>query len=222
MNDEKKVIIFIVEGGSDKIFFGEYKKIFLQHHVLIHVVKGDIFSNRQLKKRSSTSVIKGIVNKVINDNSVLGITREDVQYVYQITDTDCCFQKDKFENDSLAVIRKTKAEKINAIVEMQRYTASDKRTYELLYLSPNLEGALTPNFDNTNADGVDKSLNMLNLIKHLNKTGNIKQALNEIVSTDKIAPFDEYFKSWDFIRCDNNCQKPYTNLKFVTCDKQKQ
>lgn len=214
MNREKKVIIFIVEGGSDKIFFGEYKKIFTNHHVLIHVVKGDIFTNHQLKNRSTNSVVKEIINKVIKDNSVLGVTLDDVDYIYQITDIDNCFQKDKFSNESLSRIRQIKAEKINAIIELQRYSKKD-RGFDLLFFSPNLEGALTPRFDSKNADGVEKSKNMLKLIREINSKGNIEDQLNKMIDNPMIAPFSEYFESWDYIRRDNNCKKANTNLKLI-------
>lgn len=217
MNKEKKVILFIVEGGSDKIFFSEFEKVFPNYHVLVHVVKGDIFSNRDLKNKSITSVVKEIIQVVLNENSILGLVPSDIETIYQITDTDCCFQVEEFSNMSLTVIRRTKAEKINDVLAIQEYMSTPENDkYKLLFFAPNIEGPLTPEFDPTGKHGGFKQVNMLNLISNLRlQSKGMYWAMKELLDSDEIAPFSEYFDSWDFIRADNNSQGNFTNLKFI-------
>lgn len=217
MNNEKRVILFIVEGNSDRIFFSEYQKLFPDYHVLIHVVKGDIFSNRDLKNQSIKTVVQEIVKKVLRENPVKGLLPTDIAYIFQITDTDCCFQDDQFSNYSLDVIRKAKANKINDVIAMQQYMSNlEYKKYKLLYFSPNLEGALTPSFDPEGKHGGHKQNNMLKLVasmRHHHK--GFEYALNQKLNNRAIAPFDEYFESWEFIRETNNSQGNFTNLKFT-------
>lgn len=219
MNNEKKVILFIVEGGSDKIFFSEFEKVFTEHHVLVHSVKGDVFSNRNIKNVSMKIIVKEIIEKVLKDNSVLGLIPKDIDYIFHITDTDCCFQQEEFSNYSLTVIRRSKAEKINDVITMQRYMPNDDtEKYKLLYFAPNLEGPLTPSFEVTNQrlEGADKSRNMIKLISTLrNDSNSFEESVFKLFNKQEIAPFAEYYQSWDFIREGNNSQGNYTNLKFV-------
>lgn len=222
MNNEKKVVLFIVEGGSDKIFFSEFEKVFTEHHVLVHSVKGDVFSNRDLKNQSMKSVVANIISKVLKENSILGLFPSDIEYIFHITDTDCCFQIEEFSNHSLTVIRRAKAEKINNVISIQKYMPSpETEKYKLLYFSPNLEGPLTPEFDLAGKHGGDKQRNMIELLTKLRSADkSFADSIYQLFNNNIIAPFDDYYESWEFIQEYNNSQDNYTNLKFIF-DKEK-
>ncbi len=220
----KKVIIFLVEGPSDREALAPVlKKLFVSDQIHFHVMHGDITSHSMLSSDKSSNILLKYID---TERKKYGFKPKDILKVVQIIDTDGAFIAD----ESVIYGENTRIEyKKNCIITKypeqiqarnQRKTASVKKLIEtnyigtapyfIYYLSRNLEHVLM-NIAKDVAD--DKKTDYADSFADRFKNKPLK-FLNFISSID-FAVTGDYNETWDFIMQGNNSLKRHSNLHLL-------
>lgn len=204
----KKVILFIVEGDSEKVFFNPVlNELFPKEEYKFAVVGGDITGDYEVTtKENIESKLEAIINEYINETKIL---LSDIHKIIQVIDTDGAFIKDtsiQFHVSDKVLYTHTKiktnhVEKIikrnklkKEVVEKLIGTESIKGiTYEIYYMSCNLDHVL---FDEPNQSAhckIDKA------IEYADRLYGNELELLKLLESDVVKHYSDYKKSWEEI-----------------------
>lgn len=88
-NKFKKVVLFIVEGPTDKLSLGEImSRLYDNEQVRFYVYKGDL-TLQPPKSGGALKQVQKVVQDFLNQNP--GIYRKDIRQIIHLTDTDGCY-----------------------------------------------------------------------------------------------------------------------------------
>lgn len=161
----KKIILFILEGTSDKesldILLEDYLK---QFQLKYKIVRGDITTHNHIGPENAIKAIKTCIDEVI-DGSI--IKKDDIERIIHIVDTDGVFIPDeyiyfdpkaisiRYENSGIytqdvAMVKRRNDEKRRVIsklidtksIKKSEYGKSTLIPYQIYYFSCNLEHVL--------------------------------------------------------------------------------
>ena len=227
---EKKVILFIVEGISDKVSLQEiFENYFDPLLTQVDVVQGDI------TQKSLPSEIKANLNKKIQAFcDIEKIRPKDIRQVFQIVDTDGAFISDNNviqttgnetvytldailakNQKSIQERNKNKASVLNILSKIKEITVTSgnsnvKISYAIYYFSRNLEHVLHNNSGNL-TDEQKKELSNEFDDSYCGDVEKFKLFINDAA----FAVVGSYSDSWDFIKRDTNSLKRFSNLHLV-------
>lgn len=224
----KKVVLFIVEGISDKDSLEILLDELLEENneVIFQVVGGDITADRDIKK----SNIKNGITNIIKDSGKRKFKPSDYREVIHLVDMDAAFisEENIYEDITLdKFIYKDDgiyANKINRIIErnnrkqglLNLLTSTNKVygsvPYRVFYFSCNLEHVLH------NERIVEKNLKVEYANKFQDKYIDDLDAFINLICNSEFSVKKEYKESWEFIKQDNNSIKRFTNFNILIED----
>lgn len=231
MAKSKKIILFIVEGPTEKIALGSiFYRIFNPAYVEFDVVHGDLTSNYDTW-RNPREAVREIVLDYIKANR--GFRWDDIKQVVQICDTDGAFipessiiqsdnEKTVYTDDCIfstnpnGIIDRNSRKKysMNKLVAVKSLTYRKKSIpYAVYFLSRNMEHAFY-NIKGNLSDEKKSDLAYKFRKKYIN---NIDEFLAFLKSSD-IAVEGSYKDTWDYIKVGNNSLKRGSNLYLVLPD----
>ena len=228
---EKRVLLFLVEGTSDKV---SLQSIFENHFdskkVQISVVHSDI------TQEVMASEIKSKLNEKIQEFcSIDKIKIKDIKQVIHIVDTDGAFikQDNILQNpdgsttsyteeqinaknrDSIILRNQNKSGVLNTLSKISAITVTSGSTnisvpYSIYYFSRNLEHVLHNLIDNlTDQQKEDLS----NDFDDDYEGDSVK--FKEFISNPVFAVPGNYKETWDFIKKDTNSLKRFSNIHLL-------
>lgn len=217
----KQIVFVIVEGPSDaEALDAIISKIFDKDAVYVHIIHGDITSERGV---TSANIVGKIGNEVRAFAKSNHYKSSDFKAILHIVDTDGAYIPDanviedktvKSPMYSLTEIRafdKHNIENRNA----QKKTNLDKLCYtneiwnvqyRIYYMSCNLDHVL---YDKLNSSDEEKENDALHFA--LQYKAKIPEFLKFISESD-FAVIGGYRESWDYIRCDLHSLERHTNI----------
>lgn len=229
MSEEKKVLLFIVEGISDEVSFeGVLENFFENYAVKVAVMRCDI----TVQNSPAPSEIKAILSNKINEfcqKERIQFPQDFIQIVH-LVDTDGAFVNDtaiisgadasdgiKYTENNIIAKNVQEIKKRNAVKKaiLKKISSMGKLNhieYKVYYVSRNLEHVLHNRIDNV-TDAEKETLSEAFDDKYGEKE-NLDAFLAFI--NDKIfAVQQDYKQSWQFIQQDFNSLKRYTNLNLL-------
>lgn len=228
---EKKVLLFIVEGISDKVSLQAIlESYFDSKKVQISVFETDI------TQKSFPSTIKAELNLNIQIFcSVEKLKIKDIQKIIHIVDTDGTFAPENSviqdinrktisyteteiitkDKDSIIKRNKNKASILSTLCKMRNLTVSAGRSnfsipYSVFYFSRNLEHVLHNRIESLTKDDKKELSNQFDE-DYNGDAGKFKAFISE----PTFAVSGDYLATWEFIKKDNNSLKRYTNLHLL-------
>lgn len=224
----KKVVLFIVEGITDKICLENIMDTLIDtyssnHRLLLEITNGDITSDYTVQpnnvKKKLTEIIKGYGKRKYKSN--------DYKEIIHIIDMDGAFideslihedvEQDEFRYDLSGIYYRSKEKVIKRndhkkkIIETLINTSTVFRNvkYRVFFLSCNLEHVF---HNKLNVDVEDKVVLAKKFEKEYEE--DIDKFI-EFICNSKFSCKKEYCDSWKFIKVDNNSIKRYTNLDII-------
>lgn len=221
-NNRKKLILFIVEGITDKTSLSRVLHKYLQGNseVRFEITHGDITSNRSNTPANILGVIGNIVNKF---RKIYGLKKTDFYEVVQLVDTDGafvdssniksnantqkllyledCIQTKNIENIKQRNLKKSSI--LNRLVDTQAVCSTIP--YSVYFFSCNLEHVF-----HNEANMPDK-LKSEQAYAVSDKYSNPRQFIS-FIEKYKCDCADSYLDTWEFIKLDTNSLKRYTNF----------
>ena len=220
--NRKKVVLFIVEGVTDRESLELLLTELVQanNQIIFQVVGGDITSDRGV---TNTNVKSKIID-IIKDGGKRKFKPNDYREIIHLVDMDAAFisEKNIHEDDTLnrfsykddgiyssnreAIIRRNDRKK--KILNLLMSTRKVYRTvpYRVFYFSCNLEHVLH------NEREVDDSLKIKYAEDFQDKYIDNLYGFVELLCHSEFTVKEEYKESWDFIKQDNNSIKRFTNF----------
>lgn len=217
----KKVILFIVEGITDKISLGGIiDKLVSSNLAKFHISEGDITSNNSTNTTNALRKVNDQVNKFINMQ--LGIKKSDIMRIVHLIDMDGAFvgkeqvsEKDvgKFIYNESEILAYSKDKVIERNIKKQkiinRLSLCPKIAnipYSMYYFSCNLEHVLH------NKINVDDNEKMDYADNFADKFYKKEASFLEFIRNDKFAVKGEYKETWEFIKVNGNSLKRFSNF----------
>ena len=224
----KKVVLFIVEGISDKdsleLLLSEIVEE--NNEVIFQVVGGDITVDRDVKK----SNIKNEITNIIKDSGKRKFKPSDYREVIHLVDMDGVFISeeniyedstlDKFTykddgiygNNTKGIIERNDRKQglLNLLISTDKVYGSVP--YRVFYFSCNLEHVLH------NDRAVEDSLKVGYADKFQDKYIEDLGDFIELICNSDFSVKKEYKESWEFIKKDNNSIKRFTNFNILIED----
>lgn len=218
----KKIVFVIVEGPSDETALGAlFSEIMDESNVYIHVVYGDITTQRYTTSSNILAKICNIVKTYAKENN---FKKSDFKEIIHITDTDGVYVKDEhvqedkniasieYRLDSIICNNRANIIRRNA----QKRSILDKMhnckyiwnsiPYSCYYMSCNLDHVLYDKMNCTN-DEKDDNAHMF-VKKYIN---NAVRFISYISESD-FSVMNGYKESWEFIQQDRHSLERNTNL----------
>ncbi len=218
----KKIILFIVEGITDKtslelalqnLFEGENRVVF-------EVVKGDITTSN----RTNSKNIRSKLTTLVKSNGQRKYEASDYKEVIHIVDTDGAFLKSKYiffdekyrhfhytedgifcrNIEKVEERNRQKAEMLNVLLHTD--TVYTNVPYRVFYFSCNLEHVL---HDRINLPDDDKTRYAE---KFEEKYADDAQKFLHFMCNSEFSFQGDYHSSWKFIKLENNSVKRYSNF----------
>lgn len=224
----KKVVLFVVEGITDKISFEYIMDSIIETYssndkLIFEISKGDLTSDYSVQpnnvKEKLVRVIKGYGKRKYKPN--------DYKEIVHIIDTDGVFidnnlinedeSQKKFKYDLSGIYYKNKEKVIDrnehkkkiieSLLKINKIYKNVK--YRIFFMSCNLEHVLHNKIDAEEDEKIE-------LAKEFEKRyeENINEFINFICNSE-FSCKKEYSDSWMFIKSDNNSIKRYTNLDII-------
>ena len=231
VNLKKKVIIFIVEGPSDKAAFGTiFQNYFSTDEVRFLVIHGDITTEPHV---SRDNIISRLNDQIKRTMDRYGYESEDVQEVIHLVDTDGAFVKTDIvvQNDSAekpfyyedrietnnrdGIISRNECKKgiltkLYLTGKVCESLCKGGIKYRVYYNSCNLEhvlyGELKAFTDREKEELADD---------FAEKYEDDVEAFVAFITNPEFAVIDSYKKTWAFIEKDLNSLKRHSNLGLV-------
>lgn len=218
--ESKKVILFIVEGSTDKNSLSLILYRLLNNvNVKFHVVGGDVTSEKETSVKNCIVKVTNEIKSFLEENKY---DKKDIIKIVHLVDTDGAFvNNDKIIMDEDVKIKYTLdsilTKNIENIVERNNRKSSviDKLynldkvyniDYFMYYFSCNLEHVLH------NEENINDHLKEEYSDKFLDKYINNERKFIEFICTSNFSMINDYVKSWEFIKKDTNSLKRYCNL----------
>lgn len=221
IKNSKKVLIFIVEGESDKIVLDLVTKILKENEIVFHVVRGDISSDDYVTTNNVESKISRMIEE---ERSKYMLKKSDIFKVVHIFDMDGAYIFDSlikpssnsnfvYKDDGIYCSDFDRVKKRNRHKrEIMDYllslnSISNKYKYECYYFSCNLDHAL---YDERNLEDnlkTSKANSFKDYFCDREKT--FVDFLELVVSCG--VP-NTYTESWDFIKNNDNSLQRHTNF----------
>ena len=217
----KKVVIFIVEGQTDKRTLEKiFKKIYRNKNIHYEVTDGDITTNDKININNVENEIFNLINAYLKDQK---LKVSDVWQIVHIFDMDGAYIPDDniIEGSSSKFVYSTTNISCNNIEKVKERN-SKKRTimdyllkvstirnipYECYYLSSNLEHALYDKLNLSEEEKRDYADNFYDMF--LDKEILFVEFLNKVVVNG--VP-DSFPSSWRYIKEELHSLERHTNL----------
>lgn len=216
----RKIILFIVEGVTDKISLGELIDCFVEDfEIRFHVVNGDVTTNYGSTPQTIIAKVNHQIEKFL---SIHGFRKNDLERVVQIVDTDACFVPDDiiveakvekiyYEDDKVMVVNKEKIIQRNKnksanLKKLSSIKDINKIPYSVYYNSCNLEHVLHNERDLQ--DAKKRAYSQKFIDKYIdNEAGFIN-----FISDSHFSVKGGYHQTWDFIEEKKRSLERFTNL----------
>lgn len=219
---ERKVLLFIVEGLSDKVSFeGQFVKFFSSFDVQVAVMRCDVTTEVY------SSEIKSYLNSRIEEFcSIEKVKKTDIKGIVHLVDTDGAFvsedcvkqntsdETEYTDKEILAKNRETLIER-NKKKSLVLKKLCSMRTlaginYTVYFLSRTLEHVLHNRIENL----TDQDKTELSEAFDDSHADNLEGFL-AFIADEVFAVKGDYKQTWDFIKQDTNSLKRYSNLHLL-------
>lgn len=212
----KKVILLIVEGGSDEtLLIDRLKELFRDHEIRFEPQRGDILYDARKQRKPIKEVIGDTVKEILQKRK---FKQSDILAVIHIIDTDgCLIPEDNividnqqealtyYQNTNISVQSETQMNNIltrNDIRGRNIRTmnsigniVSNKYAYQIFYFSRNLEHVI---FNEPNPCSETKVDNIEEFLKELDSP--LEEYLSQYMPDIEAGSYSEqYIASWTFI-----------------------
>lgn len=218
--NSKKVILFIVEGISDKNSLALIlSRLIRNERIEFHIVGGDITSSKETTIKNCMIVVNEEVKKFLNVNR---FKRSDLLRVVHLIDTDGAYIDFSMvkENNSEKVIYTEEnllAKNVDAIIERNNrkskilnklYNANSisKTDYRMYYFSCNLDHVLH------NEQNLEDNLKYKYSDDFVGKYYEKEGEFVKFISNSDFSVRGDYIETWNFIKKDENSLKRYCNF----------
>jgi len=216
----KKVILFIVEGVTDKNSLSLIlSKLISNSHIRFHIVGGDITTNKNTTIQNCITKVKDEINKFL---SISKFKKNDILEVIHLVDTDGVYIKDEFVklDSTNNIIYKSDCmltDKVELTIERNRKKTSilDKLStnskvsripYCMYYFSCNLEHVLH------NEQNLDDSLKTKYSYDFEDEYYGKELEFKNFIQNSEFSVKGSYKETWDFIKVNNNSLNRFSNL----------
>lgn len=220
----KKLIIFLVEGITEKISFGAiFSEIFRNKNIEFHIINGDITSDYSISYQNIKRKIKQQIKIFLGKEHY---KKSDIKQVNHIVDSDGTFiannkikkhskdntiyRKDKILTQNIDYIKKRNERKSRILKKLYKSNKIFGLPYKIYYLSCNLEHVLH-NEANVNQKEKEKDMAENFEFKYSNK----EEDFLKFIRSKNIAVKRNYNKSWKYITKENNSLKRNSNLHLI-------
>ena len=218
----KKVILFLVEGGTDITSLElALEKLFKNLNVILYITKGDLTSNKDIKPMNIKSKLGEKIKEALDRKK---LQSKDIIKVIHIMDTDGTYINEKaifykdvesffysedgiYYKDTEAVKKRNEKKRENLAVLIKLSKVLRNVPYSIYYLSSNLEhlfhGVLncTKQEKEDLADKLEEDLY------------DSPEKLVEILEEFKID--GSYIETWDYLKEGNNSMERCSNLHLI-------
>lgn len=221
---EKKIIVFLVEGPTDKMSLGiSFDKLFSKHRIKPIVLNTDICTSYEYDQAKLKSTIKKIVQEEVGIDERI-VKKKDIYRIVHLVDTDAAFidsQNIIEDNTCTEVIYKNNCihhfDKASIVERNERKQRAINNLcsiasiwkdipYSVYFMSCNLEHVL---FDIQNCKQEDKRKYANEFIENYARfPDKFIEYMNNSVFSIRMA----YLDSWNFIKRDNHSIGRYCNL----------
>ncbi|WWU65279.1 hypothetical protein QJR26_02660 [Clostridium baratii] len=219
----KKVILFIVEGITDKESLALIlSRLIKNNRVEFYVVGGDITSNKNTTLQNCITKVNDCVKMFLKDKKFY---KRDILRVVHLIDTDGAFIEDKFIKQSNEDnVKYTKenimAKNVESIIARNERKSSvlnklystesiSNINYSMYYFSCNLEHVL---HDEQN---LDDSLKCEYAEQFIDRYDNREFEFIEFLNNSDFTVNKDYKESWNFIKKELNSLNRYCNLHIL-------
>lgn len=218
----KKIILILVEGGSDLISLELIKKLNRhQEEIAFKITKGDITSNGHTTLANCISKVNDKITEFITESKV---KKSDIIKLVHILDTDGTYISDDnieidtratdfiYTDDKIIANSKDKVSERNAkkksIMDKLLITAKISNIdYELYYMSCNLDHVLHNRRDIV-TDEAKKQFSNAFADKYYGREEEFLTFIND----DSFKVSGSYEETWNFIKLNSNSLKRHSNL----------
>ena len=224
----KKVVLFIVEGISDKTSLELLLTELMEeeNQIVFEVVDGDITSDKQVNRNN----IKKKITEIIKSGGKSKFRPSDYKEVIHLVDMDACFiQEEKilvdnslnkfiYRDDCIYAYNKEKViDRNNRKQSLINLLLSTKTVYtsvpyRVFYFSCNLEHILHNEVD------VEDRLKMQYADKFQDQYIDNLDDFIDFICNSSFSVDKNYKESWDFIKQCNNSIKRFTNFNILLKD----
>ena len=228
---EKKVIVVVVEGPSEETAIGGIlNDFFSSNKIQFRVVRGDITSEKGIKKTDIKNKVKSLVDDLKNK---YGYKDADFFMIIHITDTDGVFTtnciktgekkgvqyfEDHIECQNVTEIKKRNERKADNLHKLwSSKPCINKIPYYIYYNSCNLEHVLYGKL----RDFSDEEKEEMAYAFADKYDGKLKEFIELISGKDVAAPGNTYKETWEFIEKDGNSLKRHSNMYLIFLNKEK-
>lgn len=221
MAQPKKVILFIVEGKSEKVFLNPIlNKLYDNDEIVFAVVDGDITGDYQVTSVENIyDKLKTIINEFLQQKKLL---LNDIYKVIHLIDTDGAFIPDQdviYHNDELIlytfnsiktahvdkVIRKNNLKKkvCEKLVETKKI---HNIPYRIYFVSCNLDHVLY------NEQNLNPSIKVQKALDLADEFYDNERKFIELIESDVVMNYPTYQESWTGIFNNKNSLRRSTNF----------
>ncbi len=220
----KKLILFLVEGITDKISFGIiFSEIFSDKNIEFQIIHGDITSDYSISHQNIKEKIKKQIDKFLEKEH---FKKSDIKKIFHIVDTDGAFiSDDKIEKHSKKItiykenkimtnnvrqIKNRNEKKCRILRKLYKSNQIYGIPYKIYFLSCNLEHVL---HNSANIKNYDKKTSLAEKFED-EYSENITDFL-KFINSKSIAVDKNYIKSWKYIAKNNNSLKRNCNIHLI-------
>jgi hypothetical protein len=217
----KKVILFIVEGVTDKTSLGGIiDKLVSSSLVRFYITGGDITSDRYSNSANAIKKVNEHIKSFLTKE--LGINKKDIIQIVHLIDTDGAYiEEDKIKTGEVQEFLYSETEIIANSVErvvernnrkqqvINRLSLCPKISgipYSMYYFSCNLEHVLH------NEINLADDLKIEYAEKFADSYYKVESKFIDFIQEEELAVKGDYKKTWEFIKLNGNSLKRYSNF----------
>lgn len=216
----KKVMLFIVEGITDKISLGEIiSRLIKNQNVRFYIINGDVTSDGATNQKNAVDKMASRINRYCKNNF---LKRTDISQIVHLVDSDGAYIDDKYiERVKAGGLKYTTKHIYAKSVKFVQERNEKKReildvlcdqptilgiSYRVYYFSCNLEHVLHGDIDMSDRK---KRIQAEEFADTFYKRE--KDFIDFIKNPDFAVP-GNYQQTWDFIKKDRNSLSRYSNF----------
>ena len=214
--NEKKVILFIVEGPSDRAALGPImEEYFNSEDIKFLIVHGDItIKNYITKDNAIIKVNEQIKEKLKELKKKYNYSKTDYIKIIHLIDTDGVYISDdkvmQKEGENRNGIRNRNAKKSEVLFKLRTTKNIDGIQYRVYYNSCNLEHVLYDELkDFTDDEKLEKSDDFAE--QYEGKSDEFIQ----FISDESVAVEGSYKETWEYIEKDLNSLNRHSNMNLI-------
>lgn len=202
----KKIILILVEGGSDLISLELIKKLNIhQEEIALKITKGDITSNEHTTLTNCISKVNDKITEFIAESKV---KKGDIIKLIHILDTDGAYiSDDKIIANSKDRVRERNTKKKSIMDKLLKTAKISNIDYELYYMSCNLDHVLHNRRDILTDEAKKRFSNAF-----ADKYYGREEEFLTFINDDSFKVSGSYQETWSFIKLNSNSLKRYSNL----------